>query len=146
MASTSSSGVTGAKTRLKDATEKRRVEHELKEKKEIKRHKKMFAPRKLIGPRDVLVNSYLPKIKLEEDVESISTVKQDPLDAESTSSLELQNGLKNSSLFEIIPEVDDNFVVNVEETLDLESTFTGQLSEVDEPIEQHENLANEVDV
>ncbi len=144
MASTSSQGINGAKTRLKDATEKRRAEMESKEKEEMKRQKKMFAPSKEIGPRDIFMNTNLPKIKLENDVECNSTVKQDDLDTTSPS-IELHNDFVNSNLLEIKPEVEESTVVKVEETLDLASTI-GQSSEIDEPIEQHNNIANEVDV
>ncbi len=109
------------RTRLQDTVEKRKAEEQLKEKAELKRQKKMFAPRKLIGPHDLLVNSNLPKIKLEEDVACSDTVVKEK---------SLEETLEESSLINENSELMINCDGSVDMKMDIEQKVF--VSEFDE--------------
>ncbi len=111
MSSNNLSGQSRNKTRLQDATEKRRADEEIKQKAAFKRQKKMFAPRKVIGPHDILVNPHLPKIKLEEDGGCSSTVKQESMENKSSEEETPCGSLVNCEVPQYRPEIDSVVVV-----------------------------------
>lgn len=140
MESTGCSGRNVRKTRLQQATEKRKTEEELKQQAELKRQKKMFSPRVVIGVRDIVVNSNLPKIK-EEDLGCSSTVKQEANKSLTNEPLEC---IGNSCIPKVKLDIGES--VKVEETLDLEETyFTEPLREPFELTEQSEDIDNLTD-
>lgn len=111
MNSVISSDPSSTRTRSQEDTQKRSAEKKLKPDADIKRRKKKFEPRKVVGPHNILVNTKLPKIKLEEDVASSSSVKLEPLatDCDSMAAESSRNFLDSNVQF-LNPEIDTNLL------------------------------------
>lgn len=140
MASTSSHHHNKKRTRLQNTSEKRRAEEELRQEAELKRQKKIFRVGDVIGPRDVVVNSNLSKLQQRTNKEIRPTLKQEPLEIESSLLDESHDSFHNSSFPQIKLEVDSSLVVKTEETLELEvSTFEEILNTNFESIEHTES-------